>query len=105
MQDAAVSVIPSILDQIPDKIVKEQLLPKVKSIYLTNKADAATSICILECNAKVRISYLIGFTKKMGCKLLTMMEKSEILDSVIPMLQEVKLGDITVLVRVLSKFL
>ena len=63
VQDAAVSVIPSILDQIPDKIVKEQLLPKVQSIHLTNKADAATSLCIVECNAKVRISYLIGLTK------------------------------------------
>ena len=32
------------------------------------------------------------------------MEKSEILDSVLPMLQEIKLGDITVLVRVVSKY-
>ena len=84
---AAVSIIPGILDFIPDEIVRHEILPKTRKVYEQNKGDV-----------KMVLAFLASVNK-----ILEKVDKSAIMDEVLPLLMEVKLQDVNVLVRVLGK--
>lgn len=86
IQMAAVSVIPSVLDYFPDDIVRKEILPKTRKVYEQNGGDVKIVLAVLACVAKI----------------LDKLDKSAIIDEVLPLILEVKLQDVNVLVRVLE---
>ena len=84
---AAVSVIPSILDFFNDDIVRQEILPKTRNVYEQNGGDVKIVLAVLACVSKI----------------LDKLDKSAIIDEVLPLLLEVKLQDVNVLVRVLGE--
>ena len=87
-QMAAVSVIPSILDFFNDEIVRLEVLPKTRKAYEQNGGDVKIVLAVLACVSKI----------------LDKLDKTAIIDEVLPLLLEVKLQDVNVLVRVLGKY-
>ena len=53
---AAVSVVPSILDYLCDDVIRIELVPRVRSVYLTNEGDVKIVLSLLACIAKVIFS-------------------------------------------------
>ncbi len=85
-QMAAVSVIPLILDYFTDDIIRTEILPKTRKVYESNGGDVKIVLAVLACVAKI----------------LDKLDRSAIIDEVLPLLLEVKLQDVNVLVRVLG---
>merc|ERR1712223_1618785 len=85
---AAVSVIPSILDFFNDDIVRQEILPKTRKVYEQNGGDVKIVLAVLACVSKI----------------LDKLDKTAIIDEVLPLLLEVKLQDVNVLVKVLEIF-
>jgi SCY1-like protein 2 len=83
---AAVSVIPHILDFFTDDIVRNEILPKTRNVYKQNGGDVKIVLAVLACVSKI----------------LDKLDRSAIIDEVLPLLLEVKLQDVNVLVRVLG---
>ena len=88
-QMAAVSVIPCVLDFFNDDIVRQEILPKTRKVYEQNGGDVKIVLAVLACVSKI----------------LDKLDKTAIIDEVLPLLLEVKLQDVNVLVRVLGKLL
>jgi SCY1-like protein 2 len=86
---AAVSVIPIVLDYFEDDVVRADILPKTRTVYEQNGGDVKIVLAVLACVAKI----------------LDKLDRSAIIDEVLPLLFEVKLQDVNVLVRVLGKHL
>ena len=84
---AAVSVIPMVLDFFTDDIVRQEILPKTRKVYGQNGGDVKIVLAVLACVSKI----------------LDKLDKTAIIDEVLPLLLEVKLQDVNVLVRVLGK--
>jgi SCY1-like protein 2 len=84
---AAVSVIPIVLDYFEDEIVRAEILPKTRTVYEQNGSDVKIVLAVLACVSKI----------------LDKLDRSAIIDEVLPLLFEVKLQDVNVLVRVLGK--
>jgi hypothetical protein len=84
---AAVSVIPVVLDYFEDEIVRAEILPKTRTVYEQNGSDVKIVLAVLACVSKI----------------LDKLDRSAIIDEVLPLLFEVKLQDVNVLVRVLGK--
>ena len=85
---AAVSVIPCVLDFFHDDIVRQEILPKTRKVYEQNGGDVKIVLAVLACVSKI----------------LDKLDKSAIIDEVLPLLLEVRLQDVNVLIRVLGKF-
>ena len=83
---AAVSKIPIVLDYFDDDTIRYKILPKTRRVYETNKNDVKIVLAVLACILKI----------------LDKLEKTMIIDEVMPLLFEVKLQDVNVLVRVLE---
>lgn len=88
IQMAAVCVIPYILDYFIDDIVRQEVLPKTRKVYEQNGGDVKIVLAVLAC----------------VCKILDKLDKTAIIDEVLPLLLEVKLQDVNVLIRVLEIF-
>ena len=86
---AAVSVIPIVLDYFEDEIVRAEILTKTRTVYEQNGSDVKIVLAVLACVSKI----------------LDKLDRSAIIDEVLPLLFEVKLQDVNVLVRVLGKLL
>ena len=86
---AAVSVIPIVLDYFDDEIVRAEILPKTRTVYEQNGSDVKIVLAVLACVSKI----------------LDKLDRSAIIDEVLPLLFEVKLQDVNVLVRVLGEWL
>ena len=86
---AAVSVIPIVLDYFDDEIVRAEILPKTRTVYEQNGSDVKIVLAVLACVSKI----------------LDKLDRSAIIDEVLPLLFEVKLQDVNVLVRVLGKLI
>ena len=84
---AAVSIIPVVLDYFSEDIVRNQILPKTKSVYKQNGGDVKIVLAVLACISKI----------------LNKMDKMVIVEEVLPILFEVKLADVNVLIRVLGE--
>ena len=84
---AAVSIIPSVLDYFDDDVVRNQILPKTRTVYSQNGGDVKIVLSVLACVSKI----------------LNKLDKAAIIDEVMPLLFEVKLQDVNVLVRVLGE--
>ena len=89
LQMAAVSVIPIVLDYFDDEIVRAEILPKTRTVYEQNGSDVKIVLAVLACVSKI----------------LDKLDRSAIIDEVLPLLFEVKLQDVNVLVRVLGKLI
>ena len=87
LQMAAVSIIPIILDYFEDDVVRSEILPKTRTVYEQNGGDVKIVLAVLACVSKI----------------LDKLDRSAIIDEVLPLLLEVKLQDVNVLVRVLGK--
>nr|XP_040582110.1 SCY1-like protein 2 [Lepeophtheirus salmonis] len=86
IQMAAVSIVPSVLDYFDDEIIRNDILPKTRIVYEQNGGDVKIVLAVLACISKI----------------LDKLERSAIIDEVLPLLWEVKLHDVNVLVRVLE---
>ena len=86
---AAVSVIPCVLDFFHDEIVRQEILPKTRKVYEQNGGDVKIVLAVLACVSKI----------------LDKLDKSAIIDEVLPLLLEVRLQDVNVLIRVLGNYL
>jgi len=84
---AAVSIVPLILDYFDEETVRSQILPKTKEVYKKNGGDVKIVLAVLACISRI----------------LTKMDKMVIVEEVLPILFDVKLGDVNVLVRVLGQ--
>ena len=83
---AAISIVPLILDYFGDDIVRREILPKTRHVYEENGGDVKMVLAVLACVSKI----------------LDKLDRSAIIDEVLPLLLEVKLQDVNVLVRVLG---
>ena len=86
---AAISIVPLILDYFGDDIVRREILPKTRHVYEESGGDVKMVLAVLACVSKI----------------LDKLDRSAIIDEVLPLLLEVKLQDVNVLVRVLGKLL
>jgi len=84
---AAVSIIPIVLDYFDDDIVRNEILPKTRKVYEQNGGDVKIVLAVLACISRI----------------LNKMDKMVIVEEVMPILFDVKLGDVNVLIRVLGK--
>ena len=84
---AAISIVPLILDYFGDDIVRREILPKTRHVYEESGGDIKMVLAVLACVSKI----------------LDKLDRSAIIDEVLPLLLEVKLQDVNVLVRVLGK--
>ena len=83
---AAISIVPLILDYFGDDIVRKQILPKTRHVYEESGGDVKMVLAVLACVSKI----------------LDKLDRSTIIDEVLPLLLEVKLQDVNVLVHVLG---
>ena len=83
---AAISIVPLILDYFGDDIVRREILPKTRHVYEESGGDVKMVLAVLACVSKI----------------LDKLDRSAIIDEVLPLLLEVKLQDVNVLVRVLG---
>ena len=88
VQMAAVSVVPATLDYLCDQVIRVELLPRVRSVYTDNQGDVKIVLSLLACIAKI----------------LDKLEKSVIIDEVLPLLCEIRLTDLNILTTVLEMY-
>ena len=53
VQMDAASAVPTILDYLCDDVIRVELVPRVRSVYLTNEGDVEIVLSLLACIAKV----------------------------------------------------
>ena len=50
---AAVSVVPAILDYLCDRVIRTELLPRIRNVFERNGADVKIVLSLLACITKV----------------------------------------------------
>lgn len=80
------SALSNVIDHIDEETVRHKILPKTKQLFDVN-ADAKVQINILICIEKV----------------ISSLDKTEILEEVLPILLRAKITDASVLIIVISK--
>lgn len=86
-QSAALVAVTNVSEYLDETAIRKMVLPKMKTVYEKNSNDLKLVLNILACIEKT----------------LDRLERSQIIDEVLPLLWEVRLQDADVIVRVVSK--
>ena len=87
-QTAAVIAASNASEYMDEESIKKKVLPKTKSIYQMNPTDIHLCLTVLTCLEKI----------------LDKLDRSAIIDDILPILYDVKLTDAEVAVHVVSEY-
>nr|XP_029722058.1 SCY1-like protein 2 [Aedes albopictus] len=86
VQSAALVAVTNVYDYLDDITIKKMVLPKLKSVFEKNQSDLKIMGNVLQCVERT----------------LDKLDKSQIIDEVLPLLLEVRLTDPDIIVRVVN---
>ncbi|KAF6201763.1 hypothetical protein GE061_004158 [Apolygus lucorum] len=86
VQSAALVAVTNVSEYLDETAIRKMVLPKMKTVYEKNSNDLKLVLSVLACIEKI----------------LDRLERSQIIDEVLPLLWEVRLQDADVIVRVVN---
>lgn len=86
-QSAALVAVTNVSEYLDETSVRRMVLPKTKAVYEKNTSDLKLVLNVLSCIEKT----------------LDKLDKSQIIDEVLPLLWDVRLADPEITLRVVSK--
>lgn len=88
IQSAALLAVANVYEYVDEVSIRRMVLPKIKTVFEKNQSDLKIMANVLQCIERV----------------LDKLEKSQIIDEVLPMLYEIRLADPEIILRVVRKF-
>lgn len=88
-QSAALVAVTNIASSLDDQMIRKMVLPKTKLVFERNSGDLKLTLNVLACLAQV----------------IDRLDKSAIIDEVLPLLWDVKLQDPEIIQEVVSKYI
>jgi SCY1-like protein 2 len=87
-QSAALDAVHDISDYLDEYAIRQMIIPKTKNVYEKNQGDLHIIEGVLKCIERT----------------IDRLEKSQIMDEVLPLLWDVRLNDPKIAVRVVSEY-
>lgn len=88
LQNAALVAVTNVSEYLEETAIRRMILPKTKHIYEKNQSDSKIVSNVLSCVERT----------------LDRLDKSQIIDEVLPLLYDIKLSDPQITLRVVSKY-
>lgn len=87
VQSAALVAVTNIAPSLDDQMIRKMVLPKTKAVFERNSGDLKLTLNVLACLTRV----------------IDRLDKSAVIDEVLPLLWDVKLQDPEIIKEVVSK--
>ena len=87
IQSAALLAVANVYEYVDEVSIRRMVLPKIKTVFEKNQSDLKIMANVLQCIERV----------------LDKLEKSQIIDEVLPMLYEIRLSDPEIILRIVRK--
>jgi SCY1-like protein 2 len=88
IQSAALVAVANVYEYVDELSIRRMVLPKIKTVFEKNQSDLKIMVNVLQCVERI----------------LDKLDKSQIIDEVLPMLSEIRLSDPEIILRVVRKF-
>lgn len=87
IQSAALVAVANVYEYVDEMSIRRMVLPKIKAVFEKNQSDLKIMANVLQCVERI----------------LDKLDKSQIIDEVLPMLYEIRLSDPEIILRVVRK--
>lgn len=88
IQSAALVAVANVYEYVDELSIRRMVLPKIKMVFEKNQSDLKIMSNVLQCVERI----------------LDKLDKSQIIDEVLPMLYEIRLSDPEIILRVVRKY-
>lgn len=88
IQSAALVAVANVYEYVDELSIRRMVLPKIKTVFEKNQSDLKIMANVLQCVERI----------------LDKLDKSQIIDEVLPMLYEIRLSDPEIILRVVRKY-
>lgn len=88
IQSAALVAVANVYEYVDEQSIKRMVLPKIKTVFEKNQSDLKIMANVLQCVERI----------------LDRLDKSQIIDEVLPMLYEIRLSDPEIILRVVREY-
>jgi SCY1-like protein 2 len=88
IQSAALLAVANVYEYVDEVSIRRMVLPKIKTVFEKNQSDLKIMANVLQCIERV----------------LDKLEKSQIIDEVLPMLYEIRLSDPEIVLRIVREY-
>lgn len=88
IQSAALVAVANVYEYVDEISIRRMVLPKIKTVFEKNQSDLKIMANVLQCVERI----------------LDKLDKSQIIDEVLPMLYEIRLSDPEIILRVVRKY-
>lgn len=88
IQSAALVAVANVYEYVDEMSIRRMVLPKIKAVFEKNQSDLKIMANVLQCVERI----------------LDKLDKSQIIDEVLPMLYEIRLSDPEIILRVVRKY-
>lgn len=89
IQSAALVAVANVYEYVDELSIRRMVLPKIKTVFEKNQSDLKIMSNVLQCVERI----------------LDKLDKSQIIDEVLPMLYEIRLSDPEIILRVVRKYI
>jgi hypothetical protein len=89
IQSAALLAVANVYEYVDEISIRRMVLPKIKTVFEKNQSDLKIMANVLQCVERV----------------LDKLEKSQIIDEVLPMLYEIRLSDPEIILRIVRELI
>lgn len=89
IQSAALVAVANVYEYVDEVSIRRMVLPKIKAVFEKNQSDLKIMANVLQCVERI----------------LDKLDKSQIIDEVLPMLYEIRLSDPEIILRVVRKYI
>lgn len=89
IQSAALVAVANVYEYVDEMSIRRMVLPKIKAVFEKNQSDLKIMANVLQCVERI----------------LDKLDKSQIIDEVLPMLYEIRLSDPEIILRVVRKYI
>ena len=87
IQSAALVAVANVYEYVDELSIRRMVLPKIKTVFEKNQSDLKIMVNVLQCVERI----------------LDKLDKSQIIDEVLPMLSEIRLSDPEIILRVVRE--
>lgn len=88
IQSAALVAVANVYEYVDEVSIRRMVLPKIKTVFEKNQSDLKIMSNVLQCVERI----------------LDKLDKSQIIDEVLPMLYEIRLSDPEIILRVVREY-
>lgn len=88
IQSAALVAVANVYEYVDELSIRRMVLPKIKTVFEKNQSDLKIMANVLQCVERI----------------LDKLDKSQIIDEVLPMLYEIRLSDPEIILRVVREY-